>query len=334
MTEAALKLLREKEEVPEQRPKFMPSDITGHHQYDIAIKAFLCNMPELISESNCYKVIGDELWFIRKSFTYTPTGRRRIHKSLCAKKINGEFFGNASDISGHEILGRGNHWRKESGRIRELMVQDRLSDFIPMVPFTLFKDSGLDIELLKIVEKGAEEKIDIGRKDKNGNIQLRHFTGAMLFSIGKSFYMFDIDRNEVKMKNINMWMSKLARPAKSIEDAYASLKPKEVSDAERFLGKPCDRQGEWFFIPVQGNFKADDSLLDSTTGWSSNRRQVAKLQAKGNRAHFVSQISKEGYVRGTVSHEGMEHKNIELETWCRPIPNTAIESFKISGAID
>jgi hypothetical protein len=39
-------------------------------------------------------------------------------------------------------------------------------------------------------------------------------------------------------------------------------------------------------------------------------------------------------VRGKVSHGGHEHKPIILDGWHKPVPNTAVGSFKISGAVD
>lgn len=249
-------------------------------------------------------------------------------RGMVAKKINGRFFGNSSEIFG------GNKRRGRDNFVKQLECQRRISEFIPMIPFELFKTFKLKIEDLKIVDQGPEEDFDFGRKTKEGKIILQHFTGAMVFSIGEHYYMFDVDRNEVALKNFNCWMSRLPRPVTSLEDAYASLKPQEVYDAERFLGKLCERQGEWFFIPVQGKFKPDPDMLQGQVGWGDSRRAMATLQSKGNRAHYVEKMCKEGYVTGRVTHGGFEHKDIQLDTWCKPVPNAAVESFRITGMVD
>jgi len=147
----------------------------------------------------------------------------------------------------------------------------------------------------------------------------------------EDYFLFDIDRNDLKLKNFNVFLSKLARPCSSIEDAYASLKPKEIFDAERFMGKQCERQGEWFFIPVQGEHE-----VKKEAKWNRGRpaRQGAILQAKGNRPHYVEMLSDEGYVKGKVTHGGGGHIPINLKQWHRAVPNTATESFKISGDVD
>ena len=70
----------------------------------------------------------------------------------------------------------------------------------------------------------------------------------------------------------------------------------------------------------------------SNTGRPS--RQAATLQSKNNRPHYVQFLSVEGYVKGKVTHGGGEHKAIMLKGWCKAVPNTAVESFKISGQVD
>lgn len=315
-------------ETPTQR-LFKPEDLPGANVYMPAIRTFLCGLDPAIeiSESNPYKVIDDELWFIRKRQRHGI--RTSYLRSLVAKKINGRFFGNSSEIFGKKrYRSVGRTW------VKQLEVQRRISQFIPMIPFELFKTLKLDVGALKIIDSGPEEDFDFGRKNKEGKVMLQHFTGAMVFSIGKQFYMFDVDRNEVDLKNFNCWMSRLPRAVTSIEDAYRSLKPKEVEDAERFLGKACERQGEWFFIPVQGNFEPDKTLTKASVGYGSNQKAVATLQSKGNRAHYVEEMCKEGFVRGTVTHGGYEHKDIELPGWCKAVPNSAVESFRITGMVD
>lgn len=317
-------------EIVPLQPRINPKDISecsGNIQ--AALRAFLCGSTKYNVKTNQYKIIGDELWFVRKSMRTTPTGRVKWNKDLVAKKIKGIYFGNSSKADAFYR----NTWRGEPS-IMELAIQRALARHVPMVPFSVFEDGGLNIENLKIIDKGPDEKLDLNQKDKNGKKIYRHFTGALLFSIEDKYYLFDTDRNDLKLKSFNAFMSRLPRACVSIEDAYASLKPKEVYEAERFMKEPCQRHGEWFFIPVTGTFKPGTGGARTQLGWGSDRKTVAVLQSKGNRPHYVDQLCDEGFVRGLVRHGGYEHKDIELKGWCKPVPNTAVESFKITGLVD
>lgn len=272
-----------------------------------------------------YMVKGDDLWLHKNN--------PKLKVKICiAKKVAGGFVGNSSAIMAMRTL---------TGKIvftgGQQIIQRTLSDVMPMVPFSVFKEARLDINQFSIVEKGADEILDVG------TIEPIHFTGALLFKIGvrnksrgvmgesERYYLCDFDRNDLKMKNSNFFLSRLSRPAVSIKDAYDSLKPKEVSDAERFMSEPCRRQGEWFFIPVPGEFKNQTTTFDRP---GRPALVSAVLQAKGNRPHNVTELSVEGYVRGKVTHGGHEHLPIYLKQWHKPVCNLAAESFKISGAVD
>lgn len=326
--EIALEEALREEAPPKPKQEFTEKDFERiNGTYSKAFRVFATG-EGTIPECSTYKIKGDELWFIRKKLIKGAI-RQTYRRSLVAKKINGVIFGNST-----ELWGRRSRRNSDPHRAKQLNIQRDLSQVIPMVPFNLFKESNLDIMKLEVVDRGPQEDLDFGFTTRENKTILQHFTGALLFKIEDAYFLFDLDRNEVPKKQFNAWMSQLPRPCTSIADAYLSLKPKEVYEAEKFLGHHVQRQGEWFFIPVQGKFENDESRCKERRGWSSETEWVASLQAKGNRAHLVSFCSKEGYVKGTVTHEGFEHKPIELKTWCKPIPNSAVESFKISGAID
>lgn len=290
---------------------------------------------------------GTELWMYKNN----PS----IKVSICvARKLNDNFFvGNASALMAmrqplskkQKALGR------KVGRLTwaggAQVIQDVLSEVMPMVPFRMFKEAQLDITQMSIIEKAKDEMIDVGRKEKGKHV-LTHYTGAMVFKIGvnkrsrgvqgksEEYFLFDIDRNDLALKNFNAFLSKLSRPVVSIKDAYDSLKPLEVWTYENEKGVTCPRQGEWFFIPVEGRYRRS---VEPTPSWRGERRgrkpfQRAILQSKGNRAHYVKFMCEEGFVTGDVTHGGHEHKPIALTGWHKPVPNTAIGSFKISGSVD
>jgi hypothetical protein len=62
-----------------------------------------------------------------------------------------------------------------------------------------------------------------------------------------------------------------------------------------------------------------------------------ELRAKNNRPNWVDKLVKlpEGdFVSGMVTHSGREHEPLLLKGWYIAVPNTAIASFQITGAID
>ena len=120
-------------------------------------------------------------------------------------------------------------------------------------------------EEIRILDRYKNKRI---KKDKNGDtiykktkgyrfeaidkelLSNRHFIGAMLIRVNKRYFLFDVDRNELKHYGFNPFLSELPMPCKTIRQAYEMLKPKEVLQAEK-KGLKVLRQGEWFFIPTK-----------------------------------------------------------------------------------
>ena len=273
---------------------------------------------------------GTELWLFKDN----PSVKFRI---CVAKKVNGAFVGNASSMMAQRV---GNKLSWLQGALK---IQEVIGEVMPMVPFRLFKDNRLDINSFRVVDREPSQMLDLGRK-RDGKYILTHFMGAMVFKLEirsrsvdlvghkDEFFLFDIDRNDLALKHMNPFLSKLPRPVTSIADAYDSLKPQEIRDAERFMSKPCPRHGEWFFIPSTGTHRR--AVVEPRFGLGRKPFAEAVLQSNGNRAHYVSELSEDGFVKGLVRHGGGEHKNIVLDGWHKPVPNSAVGSFKITGAVD
>lgn len=274
---------------------------------------------------------GQELWMLKDN---------KLKVRICiARKVNGAFVGNASGLMAMRPQG-GKKINWGGGRSK---IQESLQDVMPMVPFRMFEENRLDLNSFEIIDRAADEWIETD----NTRDPRRHFMGAMVFKMKirtrsqglvghvDEYFLFDVDRNDVALKQFNPFLSKLPKAVASIGEAYDLLKPQEVRDAERF-GAKIERQGEWFFIPIQGESKraTDDNAFRAHSRGGRRPYAQAVLQSKGNRAHFVEQLSEDGYVRGKVTHGGHEHKPIDLKGWHKAVPNTAIGSFKISGAID
>jgi hypothetical protein len=266
-------------------------------------------------------------------------------------------------------------------------------DRFQMVPFNVFQQANLDIDKFQIVARNESETVvrDVPNPKfdryeaqtvvANGEEyehpktieETAHFIGSQIFRIEDSYFLFDVDRNELKHKIFNPFLVQIPTAVSTVEEAYDSLMPEVVKTAIQ-NGKDVKRQGEWFFIPTEQNPEADlpqyserelelAKLLKGR--WSqeeSGAMKAAKLlgfdeveldrlssivppegaksgelRAGNNRPNRVeSFIEREGekFVMGKISHTGREHKDIILDSWHVVYPNTAIGSFTLSGDID
>lgn len=215
-----------------------------------------------------------------------------------------------------------------------------------LLPLNVFEAAQLNLAETEIVERGPEEKI-------NG----RHFAGAMLLKNKENYFLFDVDRNEVKHGIFNAFLSKLPRACSSIVDAYDSLKPEAVKQAE-LAGIEVKRQGEWFLIKRPDKFETCSPLNNwqGTTGTFKGEQirvtlgEVRQGNSRPNRVHLIKYGS-ENIGLGEISHTGREHKTLDLgkttfrkegdtmnqwsryDTWTI-IPNNSVGNFTIEGNVD
>ena len=161
-------------------------------------------------------------------------------------------------------------------------------------------------------------------------------------------------------------------PITSINQAYDCLIPNEVKDAIA-NGKHVKRQGEWFFIPTEIDPLSDIAELteeqkkeyalalaiknhgrwnneitemlgkDLTEKYENisnipdcnvKRMEIRAGKNRPNHAEKGINTGGKSYVKGKVEHSGREHADIVLEGWHIALPNTAIDSFTITGDID
>ncbi|RLA66591.1 MAG: hypothetical protein DRQ88_06055 [Epsilonproteobacteria bacterium] len=180
--------------------------------------------------------------FYSKASSYNE---ERIVEQVILARINGKLLGNASSLNASRDEFRGS--------IHPL--QEYLSEKIDMIPFSVFQEADLNLNDFKLIEKGPEKTVSRymeWEKTKTGKpkVERVHFTGASLFTVGKEYFLFDIDQNEIEHKIFNPFLVKIPKKVKTIAEAYESLKPKAVKKAEAD-GLEVLRQGEWFFIPVE-----------------------------------------------------------------------------------
>lgn len=137
------------------------------------------------------------------------------------------------------------------------------------------------------------------------------------------------DHNEAQ----HFFICRLPRRAPTVADAYDSLKPKTVRDAEN-AGLKVLRQGDVFLIPTERETR-------SLPGPSARMAPVFK-----GSTHVATEVRTEKgetFVRGTVRHRpgafrDPEHRMLTLApgVWYRPVRCRAVEgtSFSIVGNVD
>lgn len=268
-----------------------------------------------------------------------------VQDTIAIRLPNGHVIGNSSVLPhigmrmsfGHRVLNR-----------NETSVQRYLSQHVPMIPFTVFEQAKLDINTFIMVDKGTEETVTRYRTKYDSKGRERkvkesvHFTGTSLFTVSGKTYLFDIDRREIKEGIFNPFLVEIPSKftVKTIAAAYEALKPDKVKDALK-RGIKVLRQGEWFFIPTK--VKAD--MLKNTKVYGIDtdpnkpvyQRETMRLEAGQNSPNYAQKgfiYNNVAYVSGKVEHSGREHADLILNGWYVAIPNTAINSFTITGDID
>lgn len=299
-----------------------------------------------------------------------------LENVIAVRLPNGSFLGNSAvlpDVGKTVAYGNVDHNTKET------VIQRILSEIIPMVPFNALQEAGLDINTFTVIQEGSPETVEVKERRRNQQTgknedvyNKQHFTGAKLFKLGTgketTHYLFDIDRNEIKHGIFNAFLVKLPEKSMTIKEAYESLKPVLVIEAEK-KGLKVKRQGEWFFIPtdlvpytklndselalaalgrrmwdLERTFKSlglnknqSKELITKAQAASNKVPNRIRLKAGNNRPNIAGcGIQKDGiwYVKGVISHSGREHKDLNLKTWHYATTNRATESFTILGDVD
>jgi len=299
----------------------------------LATKAF---MKKRTGKFNNYIALPNALVYRRIATEISIEGYNRLKQDVICIRINKN---NKEILLANSSLHRASFafWRESPGQI--LMRQLK----IPMLPFASFTEAGLKIKEIEIIDQSGSETVnrhmpDKDKKNKKGEVIKKiyedtHFTGASLFKTGGKYFLFDIDREEIKHSIFNAFIVEIPYKVESIADAYDALIPDEVGLAME-QGTKVLRQGEYFFIRMH-NFdlvKADKGPL---FGVLPRNNKEAILRTQGNRDHICSMYNEQhDLVSGTVRHAGREHANLVLDGWYKAVPNTAVKSFTLTGDVD
>lgn len=264
----------------------------------------------------------------------------QVQEVIAVKTSEGVILGNSSRMQGLED-------QRYKHSINPARIQRILSDHVTMIPFTLFKELGLDVLSCQVIDSGPAEILlesngrDLwGGENNKAKMVERHFTGARLFkALTKNrgngipyeakYFLVDVDRREVEHNIINFFVAELPDKVETIEEAYKMLKPKEVVMFENNTGKSVDRQGEFFFLPTRSDIF---NLTDE-------KESISRIQVGNSRPNYVQKgwkIGNEFYVSGEITHSGREHAPLKLDTnmWYKVVPNTSKVNFQLTGDID
>lgn len=155
-----------------------------------------------------------------------------------------------------------------------------------------------------------------------------HLLGSTLFEIYGDYYLSSVDPSG-KGRGL-YFLTKLPRPAESIEDAYASIKPKGLN------GEAYVRQGEFFFVPQEGMTKPRGIDLEKKVLIENRGRDAEEWRHVATEGFRLDGVQ---YVRGTVRHP--EHKMCSLgNVWHRVYEaqgagtHGAIVSWSSGGGFD
>lgn len=217
------------------------------------------------------------------------------------------------------------------------------------IPFNVLESADLKLSETKVLEQGPES-------DHTVSGETRHFTGALLLENNGRKFLMDIDRREIGFGIFNAFFVETNSSVNSIAEAYDSMKPDAVRDAEK-QGLEVERQGEWFFIPTDKVIQVPKTDI---VEWSRDGRNgiVWKHEISHGKGRPNTLYKPVGFgdldnlVCGTVRHSGREHKDLDLgqskttmqvdgkeveavkfKLW-KVVGNTTVGNFTIKGDID
>lgn len=200
--------------------------------------------------------------------------RRRVDEEIKTEEIIAYRFPDGSCICNANELqsaGHGTIYGK-TDREGENELQKILQHYgaVP-IPFTLFRESKLDVRDFSWILKPKAETVTVKRqkevwgKDNKREIIVenidRHFVGAAIFKIEDEIFFFDVDRQELSHGIFNAFITKLPKTVKTAEGAYALLMPDDVKKAIS-EGTDVKRQGEFFFVKVSDECPSVNPLTE------------------------------------------------------------------------
>ena len=215
----------------------------------------------------------------------------------------------------------------------------------------MFIPSGKVIYNAKKKEMNGDYREDVDESKATHTFGHWHVIGGCLMKYEGEYYLCALDEGRY-------FVSQLPCPSKTIPEAFESLKPKEVRDAEE-RGVKIKRQGEWFFVPFGKTDKGMAQFHAITQKFlrkNSGQRALPKKELDSNE-HVCVQFQPNGviYARGTVYHRNPitystyysgekmkmggestgEHQSLKIgEEWHVVFRNIEKASWSVDGNVD
>ena len=146
--------------------------------------------------------------------------------------------------------------------------------------------------------------------------------------LGGKYYLSAIDQNE-PWRLRAYFLCQLPETPDSIAEAYDSLKPQRVRDAES-AGITVRRQGDIFLIRLANTDwnpqlqYGRDTLAKDHRLWGGTHRASTALITNGRM-----------FVSGKLTHERRQHRTVFFKgVWHEAVKNTALASWNAVGYVD
>lgn len=184
-------------------------------------------------------------------------------------------------------------------------------------------------------KQDSQEQVLVKTPEGKEYYSWKHTPGAVLLRVPNVAFPTDRDKDVFMlcgMDDGHYFACQIPAPAETIEDAFASLKPKEIREAEE-AGKEVLRQGDVYFVNqgLTTNF-----IRGYVKGYAKY-----KIQRKYyvNDSHFATEgveIDGEKYVWGYVRHSRGQHKRIKLQEGIvyKAVQNLKVAAWQASGKVD
>ena len=220
------------------------------------------------------------------------------------------------------------------------------------IPFNVLAAANLKLSETRVLEQGPESTHQVKLYWGAYQTQERHFTGALLLENSGRKFLMDIDREEIKHQIFNAFFVEVDRSVKTIAEAYESMKPEVVKQAEA-KGLHVKRQGEWFFIPTDKTLTVLNQQIKSWENQGETevlvRSQISHGKGRPNTLYKPKGFGAlDQFVCGMVEHTGREHRPLDLgsevdqksenkpttfKLW-QVVGNTTVGNFTITGDVD
>lgn len=256
----------------------------------------------------------EDFFLVNGDSTSTTTNKHRGDLFACLRnRLGAECYVVVPFSSLAQAMGHGTRWSREA--------------------YYTARDARENLEVVDHKEDYWTTKQVWVTDKETGEKELKdvreHFLGGALLRIGDEYFLSGIDQSGRDRRGM-YFLTKLPRPASSVDDAYLAIKPKGLNGEAHF------RQGEFFLVPQDGIKKPRALPLEKSVFLENRGRPKEEWRHVATEGFTLDGIQ---YVRGTVRHP--EHKMISLgKTWHRVYEaagagtNGAIVSWSSNGGFD